>query len=104
MSECYSRKNYSKPYKLEVVPRRYECDTLRGLASDLGFHPGVIYKWRADCQASKISNKPLFTGYGVTSLTPEQAEIVRLKRALADAKSERDILKKALAVFGKNDG
>lgn len=64
----------------------------------------MIYKWRAAYEASQTSNKPVFTGNGVASLTAEQAEIARLKRELADAKLERDILKKAIAVFGKNDG
>lgn len=104
MAERKTRKKYSKQYKLDVIQRSFQCDNIRELASDLGLNPGVIYKWRADYEASKASKKPLFTGNGVASLTPEQTEIARLKRELADAKLERDILIKAIAVFGKNDG
>jgi transposase len=46
----------------------------------------------------------VFTGNGVAAMSPEQQEIAQLKRQLADAKMERDILKKAIGIFGKSDG
>jgi transposase len=40
-----------------------------------------------------------FVGKG--DLNPEDAELKRLRKELEDVKEERDILKKALAVFSK---
>jgi len=36
-------------------------------------------------------------------MTPEQKEIVKLKRELKDTQIERDILKKAISIFSKGD-
>jgi hypothetical protein len=45
-----------------------------------------------------------FPGNGKPKQTPEEAEIARLKKALRDAEMERDILKKAVSIFSRNDG
>jgi transposase len=37
-------------------------------------------------------------------MTDEEKEIARLKKELADMQMERDILKKAVGIFSKNDG
>jgi len=42
-----------------------------------------------------------FPGNGKQRLTPQEEEIKRLKKELCDIKQERDILKKALAIFTK---
>jgi transposase len=36
-------------------------------------------------------------------MTEEQKEIARLKKELRDAQLERDILKKTVSIFSKND-
>ncbi len=36
--------------------------------------------------------------------TPEEEEIARLKKELADAKEEAEILKKAISIFSKKGG
>ena len=45
-----------------------------------------------------------FPGNGKPKQTPEEAEIARLKKALKDAEMERDILKKPVSIFSRNDG
>jgi transposase len=42
-----------------------------------------------------------FVGKG--NVKPEEAELKRLRKELADVKEERDILKKALSVFSRHD-
>lgn len=42
-----------------------------------------------------------FPGHGKQKLTPEQEEIQRLKKELRETQIERDILKKAVAIFSK---
>jgi len=40
----------------------------------------------------------------MTNMTDEQKEIVRLRKKLRNAQEERDILKKAVRIFSKDDG
>lgn len=99
-----TRRQFSKEYKLDVIQQSYLCDNIRELANELGIRPALIYKWRADYESSKQGERPSFPGNGNPALSPEQQEIAQLKRQLADTRMERDILKKAIGIFGKNDG
>ncbi|SMO49947.1 transposase [Gracilimonas mengyeensis] len=99
-----TRKQYSKEFKLDVIQQSYLRDNIRELASELGLRPALIYKWRAAYEQRSGSDTPVFTGQGIAAMSPEQQEIAQLKRQLADAKMERDILKKAIGIFGKSDG
>ena len=104
MTPSMTRRQFSKEYKLDVIQQSYLSDNIRELANELGIRPALIYKWRADYEQSKQGKRPSFPGNGNPALSPEQQEIVRLKRQLADTRMERDILKKAIGIFGKNDG
>jgi transposase len=55
-----------------------------------------LYKWR-EKYIEDIAQA--FPGKG--RLKPADEELRRMKRALADVTQERDILKKALAIFSK---
>lgn len=98
MSE--NRKVYSKEFKRKAV----ELSNVRGnvaeIARELGVNPEFIYRWRREIG---INPQQAFSGNGKPQLTEEQKEIARLKRALADAQMERDILKKAVGIFSAND-
>lgn len=104
MAMKQTRKKYSREFKLDVIQQSYLRDNIRELANELGLRPALIYKWRAAYEKGKNTTKPIFTGQGVAALSPEQQEIAQLKRQLADAKMERDILKKAIGIFGRSDG
>lgn len=95
------RRVFTKEFKLDVVTRSYQCDNIRELANELGIRIALIYKWRS---AFQETSKPVFPGHGVAALTPEQQEIAQLRQELADARMERDILKKAIGIFGKSGG
>jgi transposase len=66
------------------------------IARDLGIHPNVLYKWRDQLEADP---EHAFPGKG--KLKPEDEELRRLRREVENLKEERDILKKALAVFSR---
>lgn len=99
-----TRKQFSTEFKLDVIQQSYLRENIRELANELGLRPALIYKWRASYEERTDSETPVFTGNGVAAMSAEQQEIARLKRQLADAKMERDILKKAIGIFGKSDG
>jgi transposase len=61
----------------------------------------LIYRWRREALANLDAS---FPGQGNKTMTEEQKEIARLKKELRDAQLERDILKKAVSIFSKNDG
>ena len=93
-------RTYSKEFKLDVIGQSYQRDNIRELADELGIDPGLIYAWR-----SKYNKQPQqpFPGKGIPSRTPEEKELAELKKELADVRMERDILKKAMAIFTKNN-
>ena len=98
MSAYKKRNSYDKAFKLEVLEMvENSGKTIKTIAQELGIHPGVISRWRRQVRAEQ---EHAFPGKG--HQTPEEDEIKRLKRKLADTEEERDILKKAVAFFAKH--
>ena len=97
MAPYKPRRRFDREFKLEAV-RLVNQDgrTLKSVAEDLGLHPNVLSRWRREFLRE---SEDAFPGKG--HLTPQEEEIRRLKRKLADAEEERDILKKAVAFFAK---
>jgi transposase len=60
----------------------------------LGIGPSILQRW---VTAVRANPGTAFPGKG--KLSPEAQELETLRRKLAMAEEERDILKKALAVF-----
>lgn len=76
-------------------------EDLKELAEELDIRVELIYRWRRELLEKKTGS---FPGHGKPRQTPEEAEIAHLKKELRDVKMERDILKKAVSIFSKNDG
>jgi transposase len=93
-----SRRQYDKQFKIEAV-RLVSQGGKRAteVARDLGIHVNLIYKWQKELSEDQEYS---FPGHG--KLKPADEELRRLKRKLADVEEERDILKKALAIFSKH--
>ena len=66
------------------------------VARELDIHPNLLHLWRRKWLAQ---GEKAFVGKG--RMTPEEAEIKGLQKQLEKVRQERDILKKALAVFSK---
>ena len=92
-----TRRQFSREYKLESVRLSYQRDSIRDLAAELGIRPELIYRWRSEFDATGEKSFP-GNGNGLEN----EDEITQLKRELADIRMERDILKKALAIFSKH--
>ena len=95
------RKIFTKEFKLDVIQQSYHRANIRELATELGIRPQLIYKWRASYQGAPEQS---FPGRGVEALTPEEQKLRALQKENAELRMERDILKKAIGIFGKNDG
>lgn len=91
------RRKYSKEFKIEAVrlARQSDEDSV-SVASDLGIRPDMLRRWVRELEKEK---EDAFRGSG--NPREEEGEIRRLKRELARVKEERDILKKAVAIFSK---
>lgn len=91
------RRVFSREFKEEAVRLVVERGvSFRQAAKDLGLHENLIRKW---ARAIRLDPKQAFPGRG--KMKPDDAEVARLRRELAKTKTERDILKKAIAYFAK---
>ncbi|MFC2126655.1 transposase [Bacteroidota bacterium] len=96
------RRTYDKEFKLMAVElSESRSNSVKQVAKELDLHPDLIYQWR---QQFKHQGERSFPGRGKKDLTLQEAEIAQLKKELRDAQIERDILKKAVSIFSKNDG
>lgn len=96
------RRRFDKKFKLEVVQRSLEGVSLKQLSEELGIHANTLSTWRR--QYLDVGEQLSFPGKGKEALTEDQKEIRRLKKELADAKLNTEILKKAIRIFSKSDG
>ena len=97
MSEI--RRTYTEEFKKEAVKLSRSSDkTLKEVADDLGTSYQNLNRWR---KKYKENGELAFPGHGNQSLTPEEEEVLELKKELRETKTERDILKKAVAIFSK---
>ncbi len=93
------RRQYSEEFKKEAVEYSLTSGkVVEEVARDLGISPHNLKRWRT--QYRKHGERA-FPGHGKENLTLQEAENRRLKKELADTQIERDILKKALAIFTK---
>lgn len=86
---------FSAQFKREAVSLLETSEKpITQLALELGVPRNRLYKWR---DTLRTQGADAFPGSGRRSR--EQLEIARLKRELADAREENEILKKAEAYF-----
>ena len=91
------RKNYSQEFKLETIElAKSSSKTDIQLEQDLGISRGCLYNWRKQLEKS---GEQAFPGKGNLKTDDDHAR--RLERELAVVRQERDILKKALAIFSR---
>lgn len=92
-----SYRKYDPEFKREAVRLvLQEGIPLARVARDLGINENMLHRWK-----SQFLDDPANAFPGKGHLKPEEEELRRLRRELDDVKQERDILKKALAIFSK---
>jgi len=98
MRTVNSRRKYDREFKLEAV--RLITDGGRRVAEvarSIGIHENLLYNWRRKYLDDTVHAFP-----GKGHLKSADEELRRLKKELTDVKDERDILKKAFAIFSKH--
>jgi len=97
MSEGKTRRRYDRAFKEGAVRLVIENgQSLAGTARDLGITENMLTRWKKEYLEDQEN---AFPGQG--RMKPEEAEMHRLKRRVAELEQEREILKKALAIFSK---
>ena len=90
-----SKKTYSSEFKLEAL-RLLETTgkSAASLERELGIGQGNLSRWK---RAQDKEGEQAFPGHG--RLTPEREHLKQLERENEILRQERDILKKAVAIF-----
>ena len=92
-----TRRKYDRQFKIETVRLvTEEGRQATEVARDLGIHVNLIYLWK-----KQLAEDPKEAFPGLGKMKASESELRRLQRELADVKEERDILKKAVAIFSK---
>jgi len=98
MEERKGNRKHSWEFKEEAVRLVVEGGrTAVEVARGLGIHENMLHKWIRQHKEDPASSFP-----GKGKLKPQDEEMRRLQRELANTREERDILKKALAIFSRH--
>jgi transposase len=90
-----TRRTYTREFKLEAVRLLETSDrSASQLERELGIGAGGLSRWK---QKFADEGDHAFPGHG--RLTPDQEGIRQLRREIEILRQERDILKKAVAIF-----
>jgi transposase len=94
--EVTERRKFTKEYKLQVVHLvKDDQRKVSELSKELAIHPEMIYRW-----IRMYEKNPEIFSPGEGKPTEKDA-FRRLKKKLSDIAEENKILKKALAIFSK---
>ncbi len=92
-----TRKKYSREFKLDAINLVREQGYSQAEAGrSLGINPNMLGRW---IQEDEAHEDQAFRGNG--TLSPEQAELRRLRQDVRRLQMEKDILKKATAFFAR---
>jgi transposase len=89
------KRTYSRAFKLQALElAKSGQKSINEIERDLGITPGLLHKWKA---RMKVDGTQAFPGKG--RLKEDEELIRQLKREVELLRTEREILKKALAIF-----
>lgn len=98
MTENTKRKVFDQEFKREAVKLVLEGGRrVRDVSRDLGIHENVLHRWKSQYLQDR---EHAFPGKG--HMKPHEEELMRMKKKVLDLEQEREILKKALAIFSKH--
>jgi transposase len=97
-NEVRKYRKYDREFIVEAVKMVLEGGRkVPEVARNLGINENVLYRWK-----SKYLNDPDNAFPGKGHLKPDDEKMKRLEKELYRVTRERDILKKAVAIFSKD--
>jgi transposase len=98
MQEHKKYRTYDRQFKEEAVRLVTEGGrSVTEVAHSLGIHENLLHTWKRKHKEDPAGSFP-----GKGHLKPEEEELRRLQKENANLKEDREILKKALAIFSKH--
>ena len=96
-----ARRKYSKEFKLEAIRISESGErSISEIERELGISNGLLWKWK-DSWNKQNKKQETFPGNG--NLTETEAHIRQLEREILLLKQDKDILKKVLKMYSKDD-
>lgn len=94
------RTRYSEEFKKNAVKQSEEPKkTVKEIAVELGIDLNQLYRWRQTYLSNDVEQIEVSDD---RSRLKDKKRIIELEERLKEVEAERDILKKAMMVFGKN--
>jgi transposase len=84
------RRKFDESFKAELLKMVKSGQSVAEVSRTMGIGENLLYKWRSE-ENSQVKPEELVTN----------TEIEHLRKQLKQAETERDILKKALVIFGR---
>lgn len=95
------RSRYSKEFKIKAVELSTERGNIQSVADELNVYVETLRLWRKAYKEGKlILSEEDKAG---KQKSKDELELAKLRKELYEVKLERDILKKAVGIFSKND-
>ena len=85
-------RKYTPEFKADVLRLVANGESILGVAQKMGISDSIIHSWRAADKKTKGGEK---------STSTLEEEVESLRRQLRQTELERDILKKAVAIFSR---
>ena len=94
------RRTYTREFKIDAAKLSYNSDKpVEEIAENLGVSQSSLNRWRREY---RVDPDQAFPSKG--QMKERDAEVVQLKKELAEARMENEILKKAVAIFTRSQG
>lgn len=91
------RRRFDRQFKIDAVNMLKTSGKLhKEVADDLGIPRDALSRWKREFEEADMRS---FPGNG----NPRDEELARLRQENAELKMERDILKKAMAIFSRTE-
>ncbi|MEM7356998.1 MAG: transposase [Acidobacteriota bacterium] len=89
------RRRFSREFKLDVIRMVTESGhRVVDVSKELDLRPDMVRRW-----VKQFTQDPELSFPGVGHQRARDAEVAKLRRELSRVREERDILKKAVAIF-----
>lgn len=99
MSSSPARRRFTTQFKRDAVELSIQSEeSVVVIARNLGIRPALLYRWRSEYRQQSTH---AFPGSGHLA-DPEADQVRQLQRRLVAVEAERDILKKAVAIFSQH--
>lgn len=93
--------HYSNDFKIKAVELSIQRGSVLTVAKELNVNRETLRNWKKQYKIGYFQGET--NSHILKNKNEESEELIRLRKELYEVKLERDILKKAVGIFSKND-